>query len=272
MLERVVYEPIGIIRTPFEHPGEAPRQPAVARGAIGIIELVPGRGFEFALSDLDGWSHLWILYCFDRVESWRPRVRPPRSRKRRGVFATRSPHRPNAIGMSVVELVSIEGLRITVKNIDALDGTPVLDIKPYVAYTDALIETSDGWLASERRQDPGPSWDVTFGPLAERQAAFLLDRFRLDLKTPIADALALGPAPHPYRRIKLEGDGGLVAYKAWRAHFGVSGERVEVDSFATGYRAKELFGSDGPELDPHRIFVAEFGYPGYPHAPGMRRA
>ncbi len=170
----VAFEPIGVIHSPFREPAEAPRQPAAALGAEGEVELFPGNGYEFALSDLDTWTHIWLLYWFDRAPGWRPKVRPPRSRTRRGVFSTRSPHRPNPIGLSAVELLGVEGLRLRIKNVDALDGTPVLDIKPYVAYTDALVESGDGWLAAEQRLDPGPRWEVTFGPLAERQALFLL--------------------------------------------------------------------------------------------------
>ncbi|MBK7584939.1 MAG: tRNA (N6-threonylcarbamoyladenosine(37)-N6)-methyltransferase TrmO [Myxococcales bacterium] len=259
---RLALEPIGIVRSPFTEPSSAPRQPAAARGVEARIELTPGRGFEFALSDIETWRYLWVLFWFDRAEGWRAKVRPPRSRQRRGVFATRSPHRPNPIGLSVVELVRVDGLTLHVRDVDMLDGTPVLDLKPYVAYTDAVADAGAGWLKAEAQQDPGPRWEVSFAPRAAEQATFLASRYDLDLTAPVTAALALGPAPHPYRRIKRAGDAFSLAVKDWRARFTVEGSNVTVLGFATGYRARELSASTDLALEPHRSFVEVFGYPG----------
>src|SRR6266851_5725324 len=128
----MVVRPIGFLRSPFGERVNAPRQPYAAKGVRGTIELLADRNFEHALSDLEAWDHIWVIFWFHLNESWRPKVLPPRSNKRRGVFSTRSAHRPNPIGLSVVELESIEGLTLHVRNLDILDGTPVLDIKPYV--------------------------------------------------------------------------------------------------------------------------------------------
>jgi len=252
--------PIGVVRSPYREPAQAPRQPAAARGVEGRIELEPGRGLEFALSDVETWRYLWVLFWFDRAEGWRPKVRPPRSRARRGVFATRSPHRPNPIGLSVVELVRLEGLTLHIRDVDMLDGTPVLDLKPYVAYTDAVERAGSGWLEGEARQDPGPRWEVSLAPRALEQASFLNERYGIELAVPVATALALGPAPHPYRRIRRYGDCFILAHKEWRARFVVDGTNVTVLSFATGYRAREI---SEPAREPHRGFVEAFGYPGH---------
>lgn len=254
--------PIGVVRSPFSAPLQAPRQPARGRGVEGRIELLPGRGFELALSDVETWSHLWVLFWFDRAEGWRPKVRPPRSVVKRGVFATRSPHRPNPIGLSAVELVRVEGLTLHVRDLDILDGTPVLDLKPYVAYADAVREAGDGWLGEEPVRDPGPRWQVRATDRAERQARFLAEKLGIELWEPVASALSLGPAPHPYRRIKRDGDVFVLAHREWRARFAVDGSSVTVLSFATGYRARELAESAGQELAAHRRFVEAFGYPG----------
>lgn len=251
--------PIGVVRSPFTEPARAPRQPAAARGVEATIELEPGRGFEFALEDIEAWRYLWVLFWFDRAQGWRPKVRPPRSRRRRGVFATRSPHRPNPLGLSVVELVRVDGLTLHVRDVDILDGTPVLDLKPYVAYSDAVPDAGAGWLGAEARQDPGPRWEVALSERAREQASFLAERFGIDLAQPVAAALALGPAPHPYRRIKRQGDAFVLAHKDWRARFTVEGSSVTVLSFATGYRAREM---QGDALEPHQSFVRAFGYPG----------
>jgi len=261
MTPALIVEPIGVFHSPYTERSQAPRQPAAARGVEGRIELYPGRGFEFAVEDLAGWSHIWVLFWFDRAEGWKAKIRPPRSPKRRGVFATRSPHRPNPIGLSAVELVSVDGLSLVVRNVDVLDGTPVIDIKPYVPYTDSLAGASSGWLA-DAPEDPGPRFSVELAPRAIEQARFLAEGFGIELESPIVRALELGPSPHPYRRIKRDGDGLRLAYKEWRARFQVAGAHVTVTALATGYRQKELAQMQRNELEPHRAFVRAFGYPG----------
>src|SRR6202041_972769 len=107
------------------------------------------RRFEPALSDVEGWEYLWVVYWFHLNSDWHPKVLPPRSKVKRGVFATRSPHRPCPIGLSAVRLVRVEGLSVHVEGVDMLDGSPVLDLKPYVAAADAIAEAGSGWLADK---------------------------------------------------------------------------------------------------------------------------
>src|SRR5215831_14742280 len=141
--------PIGIVHSPWTAKHSAPRQPSEARGVAGQIELVAGGGYEYGLEDLGSWSHIWVLFWFHLNPTWRAKVLPPRSSKKRGVFATRSPHRPNPIGMSVVRLVRIEGPRLHVDGVDMIDGTPVVDIKPYIPYCDSIPDAGHGWLDTE---------------------------------------------------------------------------------------------------------------------------
>jgi tRNA-Thr(GGU) m(6)t(6)A37 methyltransferase TsaA len=230
------FEPIGVARTPFDEKRAAPRQPAAARGVRGTIELFPGRGYEDALADLDGFTHVWVIFVFDRARGWKPKVLPPRSATKKGLFATRAPHRPNPIGLSLVRLVSIEGLVVTVEDVDLLDQTPVLDLKPYVKYSDVAPEAGDGWLGAK---DPIAAWIVTFG--AEARAALdLLAARGVDLEREVRAALALGPQPHAYRRIRRRGDEGVLALKEWRIDFRVQGRTVEVTRVRSGYRPKDL--------------------------------
>lgn len=251
-LAPVSLDPIGVARTPFKEKREAPRQPAAARGVLGSIVLLPGKGYEDALADLGEWTHVWVLYLFDRAEGWRPKVLPPRSTTRKGVFATRSPHRPNPIGLSVVRLVSIEGLTVNVADVDLLDGTPVLDLKPYVKYTDVVTEAGDGWLAPA---DPRGAWAVSFAPAARAAIEFLAHR-GVVLEGDVRSALELGPQPHAYRRIRRSGDSGVLALKEWRVHFDVAAKSIVVTKIASGFRPKEL--ASRPDLDLHRVFAAAF--------------
>jgi len=114
--------------------------------AEATLELNPDLP-ESVLKDLEGFAYVWVIFVLHRSEGWAPTVRPPRGpRIKRGVFATRSPHRPNPIGLSAVELTGIEGRTLHLRGVDFLDGTPVLDLKPYVPYADAFPEARAGWI------------------------------------------------------------------------------------------------------------------------------
>jgi tRNA-Thr(GGU) m(6)t(6)A37 methyltransferase TsaA len=257
-----VVRPIGFVRSPFVEKVEAPRQ-AVAEGGEGIegrIEMLPEH--EHALSDLEGFDRIWVLFWFHEATGARSKVLPPRSDRKRGLFATRSPHRPNPIGMSAVRLERVEGLVLHVRDLDVIDGTPVIDIKPYIPYADAFPDARTGWLGAT---DPRPPWLVTFTPEAEAQLAWLAaEGLALDLRARIGEALALGPQPHPYRRIKKTDDGALLlAVKEWRARFSVDAatNAIKVDAIRSGYRGRDLATGTDPGLAIHRAFVARF-----PHA------
>lgn len=255
----VSFEPIGQVRCALRSRVEAGRQPGAGGDAAGRIELLPGRNFEHALLDLDGWEYIWVIFCFHLNRGWRPKVLPPRSRSgRKGVFATRSPHRPNPLGLSAVRLERIEGLTLHVRELDMLDGTPVLDIKPYVAYSDAHPQARAGWL--ERAADPIPAHAVRFEEPAARQAQWIEARTGLDLRRRIEETLALGPEPHPYRRIRRNGAQLQLAVREWRVNCTVDGRQIGVREIASGYRSAQLAAAD-PAAEPfatHRAFTLEF--------------
>ena len=151
------YKPIGIIRTPFTRIEDMPIQPAGAGGIGGVVEVY--REYVDGLKDLEGFSHLILLYHFHRIRGFRLNVEPFLDSQQRGIFATRAPKRPNPIGLSVVKLLSIDGRTVRIENVDMVDGTPLLDIKPYVPEFDALTAVRTGWLerargaASRKRSD-----------------------------------------------------------------------------------------------------------------------
>ena len=161
------YRPIGIVRTPYARRIDAPHQPTVvvgtetgspAEATLELDALLP----ETVLRDLDGFARIWLIFTFHLSEGWAPLVQPPRGpRGKRGVLATRSPHRPNAIGLSAVELVAVEGRTLRLRGVDLLDGTPVLDLKPYIPYADAFPGARAGWIdavdaATGVHSAPGP--------------------------------------------------------------------------------------------------------------------
>src|SRR5262245_23327949 len=260
--KQLVLEPIGYVRTTLATKVEAARQPRAGGGAAGRIELLPARNFEHALSNLAEWQYIWVLFWFDRNEGWRPKVLPPRSRSgRKGVFATRSPHRPNPLRLSAVRLERVEGLTLHISDVDMLDGTPVLDIKPYVAYTDAIAGAGDGWLTDEDApRDPIPEFEVLWDAVAVEQAAWIEARTGLPLRARATSTLALGPEPHPYRRIRREASGFTLCVKDWRLRFDVDGRRVRVSSVESGVRQSLLNGKGEAdvELALHREYYARW--------------
>jgi tRNA-Thr(GGU) m(6)t(6)A37 methyltransferase TsaA len=136
--------PIGIIHTPFTDPAGMPIQPAGAAGIGGTVEV--HETYRPGLKDLDGFSHIMLLYLFHRSEGYQLQVVPFMDTEPRGLFATRAPKRPNPIGVSVVRLERIEGTVLHVQDVDMLDGTPLLDIKPYVPEFDRPVHVRTGWL------------------------------------------------------------------------------------------------------------------------------
>ena len=143
------FEAIGLIRSPFTHPAGMPIQPVGAKGIKGEIEIFPE--FLPGLLDLEGFSHLILLYHFHEVRQMKLRLKPFLEDREHGIFATRAPTRPNPIGLSVVSLIAIEGDILKIKDVDILDQTPLLDIKPYVPEFDHPRAVRTGWL--EKRQE-----------------------------------------------------------------------------------------------------------------------
>lgn len=189
--------PIGYISTPYKEKFAIPRQPGLVKSAKGIIQLEPEFSDINAFRGIDEFSHLWLIFQFHQVPKgkWRPLVRPPRlgGNEKLGVFATRSTHRPNNMGLSVVQFEKVENkdgkVLVHVSGVDLMDGTPILDIKPYIAYVDSISEAKSGF-ASEA---PKPM-QVEFSEVAQ-QALIKYKKQHPDLEQLITETLALNPAP-----------------------------------------------------------------------------
>ncbi len=146
-MERIEFKPIGIIHSPFKDTKGMPIQPAGAKGIKGTVEIFPE--YKDGLQDLDGFSHIMLIFNFHLSKSYKLKVMPYLEDKIRGVFATRAPHRPNQIGLSIVRLDKIEDNILYISNVDIIDGTPLLDIKPFVPEFDCFDideNTKVGWL------------------------------------------------------------------------------------------------------------------------------
>ena len=140
----ITLQPIGTIRSPFTNTSEIPRGPGASHTAEGVLELLPE--LEAGLTDIEGFSHLYVLWVFDRSKDYDLMATPPIDIRPHGVFATRSPRRPNPIGLTVVQLLRREGSRLHVRGVDMLDGTPFVDLKPYLSSIPAA-DIRRGWIA-----------------------------------------------------------------------------------------------------------------------------
>lgn len=255
-------DPIGVFRCGERYRYETPRQGVFAQNE-GVIELKPGLGFEQAAADLNGFSRIWVLFVFHLNETWNVRVRPPVAPDKRkiGVFATRSPHRPNRIGMSCVELISVEGLKVRVKNFDLLDETPVVDIKPYIPRADAFPEAETGWLQAACAD----GYQVVCAPEMVRAAEVLMACGGPDLPRFCRVQLVHGPRDFERKRLYPCGDGTLeIGFRTWRIRFAVDPERrvVQVLGMRSHYTAEELLpGAPDPyeDKDLHRAWLAAMG-------------
>jgi tRNA-Thr(GGU) m(6)t(6)A37 methyltransferase TsaA len=254
-------QPIGIFQSDSTHPYEARRQAtALGTSSGGQIVLRPNQGFEQALEDLEGFERIWIIYQFHQNRDWKPKVMPPRGpRIKRGVFATRAPYRPNPIGLSCVRLVKVTGLTLVVEGNDLLDGTPILDIKPYLPYADAFPESKVGWLENVEEE----RWQIEFSEMAVRHIQWLNARGLTQLMGFLTGQLEFDPLDHKRKRVDVRKNGYCLAYRTWRADFSadLSKRQIQVLSISSGYTEGEMSSIDDPhgDKDLHRQFTITYG-------------
>ncbi len=191
--EGFVFTPIGYLRSPFREKFGIPRQAGLTNVEVWL-EILPPFARDDAFEGLEAFSHIWLQFVFHRArrEQWKPRVRPPRlgGNRRVGVFASRSPFRPNPIGLSLVRLLAVErgaGVRLRLAGADLLDATPVLDIKPYLPWADSVTEANASWAGS-----PPARLAVRFAPAAE--AVLARDPSAPD-REQLSEILSLDPRP-----------------------------------------------------------------------------
>ena len=258
MPENFTFTPIGHVRCDAKYTQETPRQGVFSR-RTAVIELQKGANFEAALQDLSGVSHIWLIWVFDRVKNWKPLVQPPTSERKIGVFATRSPHRPNPIGMTAAKLLKVDGLKLYVENIDLLDGTPILDIKPYIAQADIFNGSSVEW----QQENPFEIRSFSASPPAVLKAEFIKNTAGIDLLETARVQLATRELDPSRQRLNINSDGKncLLAFRTWRITFDLTDNRVTVTDIRSGYSTNELApGAQDKygDLNIHRKFKEAF--------------
>jgi tRNA-Thr(GGU) m(6)t(6)A37 methyltransferase TsaA len=145
MATEIIFRPIGTVHSPFKEPPGTPIQGTASPDTQGVVEVLPE--YQEGLQDLDGFSHIYLVYHFHLSQGFSLKVKPFLDDQRRGLFATRAPARPNPIGISIVRLDKIDGNRLYIREVDIVDGTPLLDIKPYVPGFDHRTGATSGWVA-----------------------------------------------------------------------------------------------------------------------------
>ena len=197
--EEFKFSAIGVVRTPFKDRFGVPRQPGLATQAKGVIKINPDPDLKTALRSLEEFTHIWIVFVFHDHggKDWKPSIRPPRlgGNVKVGVLASRSPHRPNPIGLSAVNIEKIDleakgGPEIHVGGVDLVDGTPGLDIKPYIPYADSIPEANAGWAS-----EPIPRFPVIFSEQASIEISKRDPKGENNLRALITDIIELDPRP-----------------------------------------------------------------------------
>ena len=194
----IIFQPIGFIETCFKERFGTPRQPSLVPASWGILRLRPELNLAGAFEGLEGFSHVWLIFLFheNTNKGVNAKVHPPRmGGKKIGLFATRTPHRPNPIGLSAVKLEKIDGGSLYLSGIDLLDGTPILDIKPYLPSADRLPQAQGGWTDSK----PERTVSVEFTPQALLDLEKLLGASAAKTEQAIREVLELDPRPTFYK-------------------------------------------------------------------------
>ena len=261
--------PIGTFYGDAVYRYDAPRQGRLFAGHPGRIVLQPGMNFETALRDLDGFERIWVIFLFHENEGWRPTTRPPvppKGKDRVGTFASRSPYRPNPIGLSCVRLLNVEGLTLYVDEADLLNGTPVLDIKPYIPMADAFPDAKAGWV----EEQVGELWTVEMSAEFAEQNRWIAEHSAFDLESFAQVQLSRGNFSKDVfdssrRRLTIDeiSKTGVLAYRTFRIHFSYDelSRIVRLQKIRSGYSNADLiFGAEDKYGDKqlHRDFIAKF--------------
>ena len=211
-MDAIEYKPIGVVKTGFKQKFGTPRQSQIVPEAKGVIHLTPEVQPEMSLHCLSQFSHLWVLWHFSLNKNTRfhGKISPPRLGEKMGLFASRSPHRPNPIGLSVVKIIKVSSPKIWIEGVDMVDGTPVLDIKPYMPAIEAISDAKIGWLD----QLEIPKRKVEFTKKALNDLCIWIEDGAPDnIKNIIDASLKEDPRPRSYKMKHRMGEELYFAYE-----------------------------------------------------------
>ena len=260
-----MFSPIGYFHTNARFTYDVPRQGILAGDNCGVVKL--DERYRGTLADLAGFERIWLLFLFDRTGcAWHAKVMPPRHVTHKvGVFASRSPYRPNPIGLSCVRLLSVNEtqLELAIAEHDLLDGTPILDIKPYLPYADAFPDAKAGWTELSEQ-----SYAISYSQKAETQLAWLATHGVECIGAFIADRLGTTPLNRKRNRLIFDpqsvGSTPLLAYRTWRVRFTCDEtiHAVTIIGIHSGYSADDLADNQNDKYHDkaiHREFIHIFG-------------
>lgn len=223
----------------------------------GCIELIKGHNYEQGLKDLAGFEYIWVFFVFHLNRNWRPLTNPPYSdgKGKKGVFATRSPYRPNPLGMSCVKLDRVEGNCVYISGSDLLNNTPVIDIKPYIVDYDSFPNARRGWLENVVKE----VYDIEYEEVAARKAEYL-KRHGVNLRGVISAQLSHNPHDTTRNKYIKDKDGLILRFKSWRVLFAIDDKIVTIKDISSGYTDfSSALGNDTPaDLRIHQLFGRYF--------------
>lgn len=251
MSDALTILPIGFIRSGKPLKFNARHQPDETQVETNVLEMLPGDKYQKALKDLAGFDRIWLVWWFHRNQDWRPEVLPPRGpAQRRGVFATRSPHRPNPLGITPVRLLAVKKGKLLLGPCDLVDGTPIFDIKPYIPAYDSFPESKAGWIDEvDAALLAPPAFTVHLAPQAQEHLGWLKDEWSIDFLARLQEILGRDPSPHRTRRIRSRrGELFDLGCGAWYAVFKVAGNVVTVLHLKPAFPLKFLSDPARPEL------------------------
>ncbi|OFZ29720.1 MAG: tRNA (N6-threonylcarbamoyladenosine(37)-N6)-methyltransferase TrmO [Bdellovibrionales bacterium RIFCSPHIGHO2_01_FULL_40_29] len=251
----LVLKPIGFIKSSQIEPYQAARQPDELSESATL--MLQGPNFIQAVQDLSGCSHVWLIFGFHHNQNWKPLVQTPRSDRKIGVFATRAPYRPNPLGLTCVQLLSVHGTELQLGPNDLLDGTPIYDIKPYLAESDRLENTSVAWLGESIH----PRMNISFSPSVTEELDFLEINGLKELRPFILRQLEFDPINSNKKRVALNSHFWTLSYRTWRIDFLITEDTVGVVGIRSGYSEQDLQSAEDTYQDKelHRKFNRQWG-------------
>ena len=236
-------EPIGIFSSQTTTKSALPRQGSLNKNHQGEIKIFSP--FVEGLKDLQGIQRIWIIFGFHCNQKWKPLVLPPTSEKKRGVFATRSPYRPNFLGLTCCKIIRIDKNSIAIQNADLLDKTPIYDIKPYIPYADAFPKSRTGWIAKEEKK----KFHVTWTPSLQKIKKRFEEKNLWDALNAVEQQLSFHPTDSRRKRVKKTKERGfyIYSYRYLRWKFKIHRAEKKITLIDVRYEVR------AEEIDPHSI-------------------